>query len=77
MFTSPELTEQHRQRIEQINQEIEEQEALARDYRLWLQDHPAAPQEDKNEIRRRLFNALQKINDLVCKLKPSSPYTIR
>lgn len=60
-----------------INREIEEQENLARDYRQWLSEHPTAPLVDKNEIRRRLFNALQKINDLVCKLKPSEPYTIR
>lgn len=62
---------------QEINRQIEEQENLARDYKLWLENHPDAPTADKNEIRRRLFNALQKINDLVCKLNPCLPYTIR
>lgn len=60
-----------------INAEIREQENLARDYKQWLEEHPDAPVEDKNEIRRRLFTALQNINDLVCKLNPSLPYTLR
>lgn len=62
---------------QELNKEIEEKENLARDYKQWLEEHPDAALADKNEIRRRLFNALQAINDLVCKLKPSEPYTIR
>jgi hypothetical protein len=57
--------------------EIATKEAEANDLLTWLQDHPNASLEDKAEVRRRLNEALQDINDLVCKTKPAKIYILR
>jgi len=57
--------------------EIAIKEAEAKDLLTWLQNHPNACLQDKAEVRRRLNEALQDINDLVCKLKPAKIYILR
>lgn len=60
-----------------IHKEIELKEAEARELLQWLQDNPNGRLEHRAEVQWRLNEALQAINDLVCKLKPGKIYVIR
>ncbi len=61
---------------ELIQKELEQKEIEAAELMQWLQDHPNGSLDDKSEVRRRLNETLQAINDLVCKLNPGKIYMV-
>ena len=63
--------------IQSLQQELEAKEAEAANLMQWLKDHPNNSIEEKTEVRRRLNEALQIINELVYQLKRGEIYTIR
>lgn len=64
-------------RKNEINQLIKHHEIKAREWNEWLTDNPGATENEKRHARKVILGHLQEINDLVCKLKPSAPYSLR
>lgn len=61
----------------EIRKQLDAKEDEARSLKSWLNDHPEATASERQDRQKQLLAALQSINDLVCKLKPVSIYTIR
>ena len=61
---------------QKLQQELEAKESEAAKLIQCLKDHPNNSLEEKAEVRRRLTEALQIINDLVYKLNPGNMHTV-